>query len=829
MANFKVDKNGLTPGEAKARLIKFGKNKLSAHETRWWQIFGRQFKSPFIYLLFFATGLAFFLGEKTDAIMILAFIVINTGLGFGQEFHSEKALQILQKFVVARARVRRGGAEDLIDATELVPGDIVVIENGDIVPADLRLIETEDLVIDESTLTGESVAIFKQTNVVRNDKVIEPHEAANICFSGASVVGGRGVGVVIATGATTMMGRLARLTVETERESVFEKGIAKFSRFILRMISVILILMFAANIAIKGWENLSELILFTIALAVGVIPEALPLVATVSLSRGALNLARKHVVARRLSAVEDLGSIEILCTDKTGTITENKLKVVAMRADDEGLCLFNAALASSFLASGIRDPNNSFDLALWHKLSATERERARSFERINEIPFDPTRRRNDVLVRQGDDCLLVVRGAPEAVLELCHLSAPAKKELYEWMAEQGNLGRRVIAIAGKEEKNVEHCKIVDDEADLNFFGLIAFEDPVKPTTTEALAHAKHLGLRVVILTGDAREVATAVAKNIKLIKDGDTVLTGEELLALSEDEQIAAVDKVQVFARVSPEQKYHIIQLLQNKYEVGFLGEGINDAPALKLANVALVVDGASDIARDAADIVLLNRSLDVIVDGVKNGREIFANVVKYLKITLISNFGNCYAVAAASLLVAYLPMLPVQILLLNLLSDFPMVAIALDRVDSAELKRPRSYNIKEVALMAVFLGLVSTIFDFIFFALFKNFGAATLQTNWFIGSVLTELALIYSVRTHFFFLKARRPSGVLSILSVLAVVATVILPLTSLGQEWFKFTPPSLNDYGLIFGVVGIYFVVTEIIKLLYYRFNNGRAMVAR
>ncbi|OGH94300.1 MAG: hypothetical protein A2538_01820 [Candidatus Magasanikbacteria bacterium RIFOXYD2_FULL_41_14] len=827
MAEFKVDKNGLKSQDVKERLEKYGLNKLSARQTHWWQIFGRQFKSPFIYLLFFAVLLALLLGEKTDGIMILIFIAVNTLIGFTQEYHSERALQLLQKFVVARTHARRDGHEDLVETTQLVPGDLVIISNGDVVPADMRLIQVENIVVDESSLTGESINVFKHIEAIKNDKNIEPHEAANICFSGTIVVSGKGVGVVVATGATTMMGAVARLTVETRRESAFEKGIAKFSRFILRMIGVILILMFGANIAIKGFGDWAQLALFTIALAVSVIPEALPLVTTLSLSRGALRLARKHVVARRLSAVEDLGSIEVLCTDKTGTITENKLKVVDIYGDHKEECLFQAAVASSFLVGNKREPNNSFDLALWHRLTVADRDRAQSYERVAEIPFDPKRRRNDVVVRSGQDCFLVVRGAPESIFELCRLSALEKKKIIEWSASQGDLGRRVIAVAGKKEKKAEHCEIEKGENHLNFFGLIAFEDPIKDTTIGALARAKHLGLRVVILTGDGREVAGAVARKINLIKTDGLVLTGEELEAMLEEKQEEMVEKVQVFARVSPEQKYHIIQLLQKKHEVGFLGEGINDAPALKLANVALVVDGAADIARDAADIVLLSRSLEVIVDGVKNGREIFANTVKYLKITLISNFGNFYAVAAASLLVPYLPMLPVQILLLNLLSDFPMIAIALDRVDVAELRRPRSYDIKEVALVAVLLGLVSTVFDFIFFGIFRHSGAGVLQTNWFIGSVLTELALIYSVRTHFFFLKAKRPSGVLSILCVVAVFVTLALPLSGFGSELFRFVRPTVSQLVLVFEIVALYFVVTEAVKLLYYRFINGKPVV--
>lgn len=819
----KTSSVGLKNSEAVKRQSEFGLNQISGQETKWWQILGRQFKSPFIFILIFAAALAIGMGEAIDGVMIIIFVFINAILGFVQEYHSARSLQLLKQFVVARARVKRDGKDTIIDSKDLVVGDVVMVETGDIIPADVRFISANDLTIEESILSGESVPIAKD-NAELKEPVKEINGATNLGFSGTAVVSGQGTGVVIAIGKNTVMGEVAKLTMETKRTSAFEKGISKFSRFILRMILVILVFLFVANIAIKGDQaDIGNLILFSIALAVSVIPEALPVVTTLSLSRGALRLARDKVVVKRLSAVEDLGSIEILCTDKTGTITENKLKVAKIKADDTKKCLLYGVVASSFLATKKQEPNNSFDLALWHKLNKTERVQAMAGERISEIPFDPTRRRNSVLVNMDKNYLMIVRGAVESVVELCcGLKGKELTDIKQWSQTEGQQGRRTIAIAARACPAVENYD-ESQEKDLDFIGVVSFVDPIKETTKSAITQAEHLGVKIKIITGDSREVAGAVAYEVGIVKKPDEVLSGEELEAMDEAEQLVAVDKYFVFARVSPQQKYKIIELLQKKYEVGFLGEGINDAPALKLANVALVVDGASDIAREAADIVLLNPSLSVIIAGIRGGREVFANTVKYLKTTLISNFGNFYAIAIASLIITFLPMLPVQILLLNLLSDFPMIAIAMDTVDKMELRRPRSYNTREIVLMAIILGLVSTVFDFIFFALFYRHEPAVLQTNWFIGSVLTELALIYSVRTHFFCLRAKAPSKLLAGLSILAVSATILLPFTNLGIKIFKFSTPTSAHLLTILTVVVCYFVLTEGIKLIYYRMNNG------
>ncbi|MFA5128232.1 MAG: HAD-IC family P-type ATPase [Patescibacteria group bacterium] len=823
MTELETSENGLSMSEVLSRQKKYGLNEIGGRETHWWDILGRQFKSPFIYLLIGAAALSIAMRETIDGIMVICFIVINSGLGFIQEFHSEKSVKLLKKFVIARTRVRRDGHEYLAGSKDLTLGDVIIVGTGDVLPADVRFFEANDLMVDESILTGESAPAEKSAGDLAQ-AAADIYAAKNMGFSGTCIASGRGMGVVVAIGQDTIIGDAAKMTTETQRVSPFEKGINNFSKIILRMVVVIIMFIFAANVLIKGHgTDIAELVLFSIALAVSVIPEALPVVTTLSLSRGALRLAREQVVVKRLSAVEDLGSIEVLCTDKTGTITENKLQVAGTYGQADR-AIYLAALASSFLGEKKREPNNAFDLALWNKISADKKQEITIIKRVSELPFDPDRRRNSVLVEKGQERQMIVRGAFESIAPLCaDLDEIKHAELGKWIKAEGMQGRRTIILAERACPSMINYKEKDEQM-LSFVGAISFEDPIKATTKSAIQQAAMLGVMVKIITGDSPEVAGAVAARIGLIQSAEAVLTGERLEKMNDEEQLEAVEKYSVFARVSPRQKFLIIQTLQRKFEVGFLGEGINDAPALKLANVALAVDGASDIAREASDIILLNPSLAVIIDGIRSGREIFANTVKYLKITLISNFGNFYAIAVASLIISFLPMLPAQLLLLNLLSDFPMIAIAMDTVDKNELKRPRSYNVREVVLMAVLLGLVSTVFDFIFFGLYFRKDPSVLQTNWFIGSVLTELVLIYSIRTRGLFIKARRPSTILSALSIVAIGATLLLPFTPLGIGLFKFTPPTAYFLITIFSVVICYFIITEILKRVYYRFaGNG------
>ncbi|MBI4058466.1 HAD-IC family P-type ATPase [Candidatus Gottesmanbacteria bacterium] len=782
-------------------------------------IFIRQFKSPFIYLLLSAGFLSYLLGEPIDAVMIYFFVAINTFLGFYQEYRSEQAVKYLKNYIISKATVIRGGRKKRIASRELVPGDIVLLESGDLIPADVRFIEVENLIVNESVLTGESLAVSK-THTKLPTSVHAVHKATNIGFSGTTIESGIGRGIVIATGMMSEMGMIAAFTSEARRVSEFEKNLSAFSLFILRIILITLMIVFLGNLFIKGPNaRIGTLVVFSIALAVSVIPEALPVVTTFSLSRGAVRLAQQKMVVKRLSAIEDLGSIQVLCSDKTGTLTQNELTTASIYSWDESRVLEYAALASSDSLEKL--PNNAFDRAIGKKLSSESRRDLARYKKIAEIPFDPYRKINSVFLKHRDSAFIIIRGAPEKILEACeHLSRKERAETIRWFKTEGSNGRRVLALATKSVRKTRSSYSFQDESrDFLFQGMISFHDPVKESAHMAIDKAQRMGVDVKILTGDNEEIAGVVAKYVGIIDSVDEVISGEEFDQATLSRQHELVKKYHVFARASPTQKYKIIEILKESYAVGFLGEGINDAPALKIADVGMVVNDASDVAREAADIVLMKKSLRVIVDGIEEGRKVFANTIKYIKATLASNFGNFYAVALASLLVDFLPMLPLQILLVNLLSDFPMIAIATDTVDTGELRSPKTYDIREIAIISTLLGLVSSVFDFIFFGIFVKMPVKILQTNWFIASIMTELAFLFSIRTHGWFFKAKGPSLALLVLSCVALLVTVILPFTSIGQTVFGFYPPRKTELFMIISLVGAYFVVTEGVKFMFYR----------
>lgn len=809
---------GLSQALAEERLRTQGSNGFEEESFSLFKMIKRRARSSFLYLLLLASGLSYFLGDQLEALLILLFIAINVGLETYQEYHSEQSVRLLKRYLVVYARVRRGGKVLTIESKDVLPGDIVLVEAGDRLPADMRFITVDGLIIDESLITGESIAVEK-TVATPTVPPTEMYEAQNIGFTGTAVTAGHGEAVVFATGKETALGDIASLTVENEHKTEFEKGIAEFSRFILKLVLFTLALVFIANVLIKGDEiDTAKLLVFSLALAVSVVPEALPVIVTVALSRGSLRLTQKKVIVKRLSAIEDLGSIEVLCTDKTGTLTENILTVSHVQAERQDECLrlaFAAALSAPDDRGKLHD---AFDLALWQKLTVTEREAVQKLRRLDSIPFDPERRRNSVLLEAIDGKReLIVRGAPEEILRLSHnVDAYTSKNLMRWMAEMGRQGERVLAVARKPFTEGRQCTSYE-ERHLEFVGLISFIDPLKKTARATLKKAHALNVGVKILTGDSKEVAGAVGYAVGLLARPEDAITGQQLMEMSYQERRQAVLTHAVFARVDPREKYEIIKILQEQYRVGFLGEGINDTPALKIANVGLVVEGAADIARDAADIILLRKSLDTIIDGIKEGRTIFANILKYLKITLTSNFGNFYSVALASLFLPFLPLLPIQILLLNLLSDFPMIAIATDTVDAEDMEQPKNYQVHAVILTAILFGAISSVFDFMLFGTFARVSPETLQTAWFLLSVITEVLLIFSLRTHFVFFRAKRPSLVLMLLSGAILFITFALPFMGWSRDVFHFIRPDGSFIGVIAVLAVGYIVATEGIKYLY------------
>lgn len=792
-------KKGLSTEEVARRRAKFGLHQVKQSALTWIGVLARQFNSPLIWLFVGAAVLSLFLGDRANALIIAIIIGINTLLSFFQEYRAEKTVRLLSAYLVVKARVIRSGVETVIESKEIVPGDIVLIDPGEAVPADIRLVETEGLSIDEAALTGESVP--------QNKSIAHPD---NIAFMGTTVIGGSGIGIVLTTGADTAFGQVSMLTLTTPHESSFHYNITQLAQTLVRMALIMLVVVIGLNILIKGHTvNIAELIGFSIALALSITPEALPVVTTSALTQSAFKLAQKKVIIKRLTSIEDLGSITLLCADKTGTLTENVMTVADVLKNGDNDPLFFAAISEPSSRDG-------FEAAAYKKLSVADRQRVDAVSVVHESAFDPVRRITAKRVVYQGKKIVTVKGSFDAVLENCSCLDQASRDKYKtWERDQGKNGRRALAVA---YVTVDDKNGADIPHELTLAGLIAFEDPIKSTVVDTIKRARHLGVGIKILSGDAPEVTGAVAYRVGLIPSPDQVITGSDLSALPELERARAIDRYDVFARVTPEQKADIVQHLRTHDTIGFIGDGVNDAPALKAAHVGIVVCHATEIARSAADIVLMRKNLGVIVEGIYLGRKTFNNTVEYLKTTLCSSIGNFYSIAVASLFIGFLPMLPMQILLVDLLSDAPMVALSTDNVDPEELRMPARYGIREIVKAGIFFALISSVFDLILFALLRH-QPAVLQTMWYIMTLCEQIGFIFIIRTKKSIFKAVRPSAILVSLSVLVLAIGVTLPYTPFGRELFAFMRPSWHNMAIVLGIMSAYFVVTETVKVAYYR----------
>ena len=820
---------GLNPNQAQERISRFGVNEIGKKKVRTGLfIFLSQFKNPLVLILLGASIVSTLVGEMTDGIIILVIVTINGALGFLQEYRSEKAVERLGKYITFTAKVIRDGEKWVINTRELVPGDIVMLGNGDVVPADLRLLKVDELSIDESFLTGESYPAQKISSEVSGEAP-PMHELKNIAFMGTYVRDGEGIGVVIATGKDTYLGKTAQLLKNIKRKSEFQKSMGKISYTLMKVVLASVVIIFFIN-AILVRDIISTL-LFSVALAIGMVPEALPIVITIALSSGALMLAKKNVVVKRLVSVEDLGNVDVVCVDKTGTITENKLTLDTY-CDIDGNPE-EKVLRYSLLCNTVRtekDVGNPIDTVLWKY--GKEKLGAKSLEEcviLKEMPFDSTRKKMSVVAKADGKLLLISKGAPELILEAsmhvwqngeAHLLTDKKTaaRLYE---EYGNRGFRVIAVAYKEVEEKENYT-KEDESGLTFLGYIAFLDPPKKTAKQAIRISKKMGIEVKILTGDSPLASKEIARQVGLNVKDEEIMLGQEVDKLSDQELQEKIEKTIIFARVTPEHKYRIVRALRERGRVtAFLGDGVNDALALKEADVGIAVEQGSDIAKDAADIVLLKKGLKVIVDGIREGRRTFSNIVKYLLYTLSGNFGDLYAIGAASTVLNFLPLHPSQLILANFLTDTPVIAVSTDNVEKEDLIRPRRWDIKHIFRLGGLLGLVSAVFDVILILLlFFVVGAdqVLFRTVLFAEIVLSEILVLFVIRTEKFFLRGTRPSKQLIWASIGATAITfaiIYLPITSL----FEFTPVSLPLLGFTLLIVLGYTFVTEVVKLAYFK----------
>jgi Mg2+-importing ATPase len=817
-------KKGLSEEEANVRLKQYGLNDIPRRkEKSALSLLLSQTKDLLVIALIIASVVSFFTGGEVEAITILAIVIVNILVGFIQEYKSEKALQKLAKLISYRVKVLRDNKLMEVDTRKIAPGDIILLETGDRIPADLRLIEVDELEIDESVVTGESYPVHKSSDPIAAEK-LEPQKMENMAFLGTLVVDGKGKGIVVSTGMKSTLGRVAGYLKLTEPETNYQRGIRNFSKFLMKGILVGTAFIFIMN-ALTG-KSFIDSALFSLALAVGIIPESLPIIITIGLSRGAILMGKSGVIVKKLSVIEDLGNMDVICSDKTGTITANKITLidyVDLDGNRDYELLKLACPCVSIVEEGETVSGNPIDVAIFEYCKKQPAPSSKC-ELVELIPFNYYRRRMSVVVRRDDKLLLICKGAPENMLQVCstmkignNITELDKDSVQRPFEDLSRKGIRVLGLGVKEiEKKDDYSDT--DEHDLTFVGLLCFMDPLKLTSKQSIQELRKLGVEFKILTGDSPLVAKTIAEQVDMHVE---MLTGSEIDAMNDETLMKAVEKTNLFARLTPEQKTRIVQALsKNGHVTGFLGDGVNDAPALKYADVGISVDGAVDIAKEAADIILTESSLEILSKGIAEGRTTFGNTTKYILNTVSANLGNMASLAIISVALDFLPMLPFQVLLTNLISDGPLLSISTDRVDEEELLKPRNWNIRLISRFTTFFGGISSIFDFITMALLFiviSNNVALFRTGWFIESTLSEILVTFPIRTKKRFYESR-PSTMLLATSIIFGLLAVLLPYFPL-NTFLDLYPLNFSLLLAIFGILGMYFSVVELIKGFFHR----------
>ena len=813
LARLDTSADGLSSAEVAARLARIGPNSVRTHRVSTWAVLRRQLNNAVLALLAVTAVVSFFLGDRTQALIIGIILVISIGLGFVNEYRAERAAAALHSQVRHNALVRRDGRIGRVDVNELVPGDVITLSLGELVPADIRLITANGLECNESILTGESGAAEKTAAPAPPGAALA--DDGDLAFMGTVVSAGDATGVVYATGLDAQFGRIAAGLGERQPETDFQIGLRRFSYLLLRVAMTLTVLILVTNLLLR--RPVIDAVLFALAIAVGITPQLLPAVVSASLATGSRRLAKLKVLVKRLVCIEDLGDIDILLTDKTGTLTAGSITLV--EAVDPAGAASAAVLRSGLLATDV-DPTaggtsaNAMDAALW----ATEAGRSvvtAGACRLAELPFDHTRRTTSALIEEAGGRTLIVKGAPEQVLENCPTVPDEAQPVLDRLFAGG---RRVVAVASRPAPELTAITAAD-ETGLILDGFLVFADQPKLAVRDSLARLAALGIEVKVATGDNPQVAEKVCAEVGLASKG--TFTGAQLAELDDAAFAAAAQNGTVFARISPEQKASLIRALrQTGRSIGFLGDGVNDALALHSADVGISVDTAADVAKDAADVVLLDKDLGVLATGVAEGRRIFANTIKYVLMGTSSNFGNMFSAAAASAVLPFLPMLPSQILLNNLLYDTSQLAIPTDRVDEEQLHAPSHWNIAFIRRFMLTFGPVSSLFDFLTFGLMLGVlhaGPTEFRTGWFVESLATQTLIIVAIRTRRIPFFRSRPGGVLLAATLGVIAIGIALTLAPVGAS-LGFRPLPWQFFGALVLLTVAYLVLVEITKKVFY-----------
>jgi len=815
--------SGLTSEEAQKRLNIYGHNEIAKRKKRTTIVeFLLHFRSPLVIILLLAGAISGFLGEITNTAIIFAIVLMSVLLDFYQESKAEQAAETLRQKVPTTATVLRNGIRQEINLSEVVPGDIAHLSAGDIIPADARVITAKDLFVDQSALTGESFPVEK-TAALSSIKTPTSTERTDCIFFGTSVVSGTASVVVMRTGNFTEYGKIARTLAARPPETEFERGLRRFGYLVMQVTLSLVLFVFFIMALYK--HSVLDSLLFSVALAVGLTPELLPMILSVNLSKGALAMSEKGVIVKRLASIQNLGSMDVLCTDKTGTLTENKIELIQHvdleGQDSEEVLLY--LFLNSYYETGLKSP---LDEAILRHQNLD----VKGYEKIDEVPFDFIRKRVSIAVEREGRRFLITKGAPEEIFKICSfcrvegkyldLSAEFHRKMEQNYYDMSSKGYRVLGLSFKELEEKKPVYSVNDETSMVFLGFVAFLDPPKGSVRESLELLKRAGIELKIVTGDSEIVTRTVCESIGFEIKG--IILGSELAELHDDALSRVVEKTNIFARVAPAQKNRIMNALKaSGHVVGFLGDGINDAPSLKTADVGISVDNAVDVAKESADIILLRKDLTVLGQGVLEGRKTFGNTMKYVMMGTSSNFGNMFSVAGASLFLPFLPMLPTQILLNNLLYDLSELPIPTDNVDQEYVERPRRWDISFVRRFMVVFGPISSIFDFLtFFMMLFVFKATEplFQTAWFLESLSTQTLVIFLIRTRKTPFYRSTPSKLLMLSSLGVVAVALVLPFTPLGALFGLVRLP-LMFYVALAALVALYLALVEIIKRRFYR----------
>jgi Mg2+-importing ATPase len=820
---YKSRASGLTDEEALARHLKTGPNMVTTHAKMHPLLeLLQDFKNPLILIMLSISLIFILMGETINGAIILVMILMSVLLNFYQEYQATQAAEKLQDRVALFARVRRSGKDEDLKAILVTYGDVIVLNAGDLIPADARILTAKDFFVNQSTLTGESFPVEKSSPPISKSGS-DITDLTNLVFSGTSVVTGTATAMVFEIGIKTQLGSIVKDLNIAEEDNDFTRGVKEFSAFITRVIMVLVILVFGINFLIH--HNLFSSFSFAIAVAVGLTPEFLPMILSVTMSRGSMAMAKKGVIVKKLTAIPTFGSMDILCTDKTGTLTQDKIqlvKYVTLTGEHSPDVLLHAYL-NSYHQTGINNPMDEAVKAYKHL-------DIKKYSKIDEIPFDFERKCMSVVVNLGQERLLITKGAPENILKVSQFYGtdghrltltPAHRDQalkqYHLLSAQGY---RVIAVATKPVTAKDAPYTKEDEQDLTLLGFTAFLDPVKNKVKEAIDQLEAIGIEMKVITGDNELVSQKICTDAGIQSKG--TLLGHEADKMTDQELQERSENTTIFARFSPSQKNRVILALKkNGHVVGYMGDGINDAPSLRSADVGISVENAVDVAKESAALILTHKSLRELYAGVVEGRKIFGNTMKYILMGLSSNFGNMFSVLGAVIFIPFLPMLPIQILLNNFLYDLSQLTIPSDTVDEEYIKSPKRWDIHFIRRFMFTLGPVSSLFDFISYGVlyyFFSHNPSAFQTGWFMESLATQTFVIYVIRTRKIPILQSRPSLLLMISTIMAVSLGWLIPYTALGKA-FQFFPLPWHVVSLIILIVLIYLILTQIIKTLFYR----------